>query len=220
MLGALREPGESPSDPTELALIKAIANGDDASYQVYADWLEQRGDLARAEFLRAQDLVAASDGVAPPARTAAARSERRRAEQQREAAAQKLEALAEDIDLAWRLTVRRPDVAHCAAFGRLCKHPWSALESTWRTNMRYCRSCNHRIHGCRTVSEAKHYTERGAFVVIDATGPPASDDSHRLPEQLRYLERIAPAEPVPLAMAPREKPADLLGYLRSLLDDL
>lgn len=41
-------------DPAEAALLAAIGRGDDESRLVYADWLEQRGQAARAELLRTQ----------------------------------------------------------------------------------------------------------------------------------------------------------------------
>jgi uncharacterized protein (TIGR02996 family) len=45
---------ERYDDPAEAALLAASVRDDDASRLVYADWLEQRGQPARAELLRAQ----------------------------------------------------------------------------------------------------------------------------------------------------------------------
>lgn len=45
---------EHHHDALEAGLLAAIARGDDASRLVYADWLEERGQPAHAEFLRAQ----------------------------------------------------------------------------------------------------------------------------------------------------------------------
>ena len=44
-----------PDDPTERAVVQAIWDGDRDAYAVYADWLEGRGQLQRAEFLRRAD---------------------------------------------------------------------------------------------------------------------------------------------------------------------
>lgn len=44
-------------DATELRLLAAIAQRDDVSRIVYADWLEERGETARAEFLRTLELL-------------------------------------------------------------------------------------------------------------------------------------------------------------------
>ena len=43
-------------DPTEAALLRGLADAHDASLPrlVYADWLDERGDAARAEFIRLQ----------------------------------------------------------------------------------------------------------------------------------------------------------------------
>src|SRR5690349_19717376 len=51
------------SDPTEAQLLDAIARHDEASRLVYADWLEQHGDTARAEFLRVQEQLATGTDV-------------------------------------------------------------------------------------------------------------------------------------------------------------
>jgi uncharacterized protein (TIGR02996 family) len=45
---------EHHHDALEAGLLAAIARGDDPSRLVYADWLEQRGQSAHAEFLRTQ----------------------------------------------------------------------------------------------------------------------------------------------------------------------
>jgi uncharacterized protein (TIGR02996 family) len=45
---------EHYTDPTEIALVCRIESGDDAMRSVYADWLEERDELARAEHLRMQ----------------------------------------------------------------------------------------------------------------------------------------------------------------------
>jgi uncharacterized protein (TIGR02996 family) len=49
------------ADATEAQLAAAIAARDDASFVVYADWLEQRGDHARISYLRALHALAGWD---------------------------------------------------------------------------------------------------------------------------------------------------------------
>jgi pilus assembly protein CpaF len=44
-----------PLDPVEAQLIAAMRDGDRAARAVYADWLEERGEHARAELLRLWD---------------------------------------------------------------------------------------------------------------------------------------------------------------------
>lgn len=208
-------------EPVERQFLSAIASGDDACRVVYADWLEERGDLARAGFLRAQAILAR-----PGARVSA-----------RAAASHQLEQLAPDLEIAWRLAVRRPGIAHCAAFGFRCDRVWSSLSSTGHAALRQCGACDRRVRRCRTGDEMRHYSGRGVCVVLDDDGDPAAlEDSQRLPAQLRYLEQLAPAD-APLtamtamtAMTPDAdsadvrpadvSPADVIDYLRELIKSL
>jgi uncharacterized protein (TIGR02996 family) len=201
-------------DPIEHQLVSAIAGGDDACRVVYADWLEERGEIARAGFLRAQAIVARA-GVRVSARAAAS---------------QVLEQLAPDLDLAWRLAVRRPGIAHCSAFGFRCERAWSSLSPTRQAMLRQCGACDRRVRCCRTDDEIRHYSRRGVHVALDDVAPTAPDDAHALPAQLRYLEDLTPADAPPIAMTPDGsaggvrlpdvRPADVLAYLRELLDRL
>ncbi|HEU4734054.1 MAG TPA: TIGR02996 domain-containing protein [Kofleriaceae bacterium] len=188
-------------DPVERELLAAIATGDEAAHLVYADWLEQRGDAARAEFLRAQSMLARRDVRAMA----------------RDAASQRLDQLAPDIELAWRLAVRRGGIGHCAAFGFRCECAWRALTSTAHAEVRHCEACDRRVRCCRSQDEAERFTARGMCVVVHDTGEPPADDAGGLPEQLRYLERLAPSEAPPAVMAPAPRAADLVDYLRELL---
>jgi uncharacterized protein (TIGR02996 family) len=191
-------------DPVERQFLSALASGDDACGVIYADWLEDRGDLARAEFLRAQAILARA-GAGVRARTAAA---------------QQLELLAPDIDLAWRLAIRRPGIAQCAAFGFRCERAWSALTPTRQALLRQCDACERRVRCCRTGADMRRYSRRGTCVVLDEDATAAPTDSHGLPEQLRYLEQLSPVEAPPVAMRPIERSADLIDYLRDMLRKL
>jgi uncharacterized protein (TIGR02996 family) len=48
---------ERYTDPYEIDMLLAIGGGDDATRLVYADWLEEREQVARAELLRAQVAI-------------------------------------------------------------------------------------------------------------------------------------------------------------------
>ena len=50
-----------PRDRREADLLNAIAANDEASREVYADWLEERGEHREAEFLRVQQELVATD---------------------------------------------------------------------------------------------------------------------------------------------------------------
>jgi uncharacterized protein (TIGR02996 family) len=79
----------------ELALLESIANGEHGSRLVYADWLEERGDVVRAEFLRLLQAIIDAP-IATPADKSAL-----------EAPTRRMRELVPAIDLAWRLRVSR-----------------------------------------------------------------------------------------------------------------
>ena len=97
----------------EAGLLDGIARGDDDSRTIYADWLEERGELARAEFLRVQQAIIDAP-IDTPAQKAAFVS-----------ATQRLRELAASIDVDWRMRVARPVVEGCrVAFEIPCKMDW------------------------------------------------------------------------------------------------
>jgi uncharacterized protein (TIGR02996 family) len=80
------------TDATELRLLAAIAHHDDMSRVVYADWLEERGETMRAEYLRTLELLittTADDPLLPE-----------RADRMRE--------LSAAIDVRWRYKIVLP----------------------------------------------------------------------------------------------------------------
>src|SRR5262249_24920487 len=111
----VREPIEQQ---IEQQLIDAIVAGDSASRMGYADWLEQRGESARAELLRLQELLAGIDATDSDRRT------------QFQHAVRRLGELASDIDPEWRLLVGRPMVELCRQSSALCTQDWGTLMPT------------------------------------------------------------------------------------------
>jgi len=141
-------------DPVEQRLLAEIAQRDDAARLVYADWLEDRGELEHAEFLRVQQEIA----VGPPDKP------------RFEALASRLHALAASLDLTWRMRVARPPVERCpVAFELQCPKEWGKLDPTDRDGVRYCGSCNKTVHYAPTVAEARRHAQRGNCVAIDVT---------------------------------------------------
>jgi uncharacterized protein (TIGR02996 family) len=138
-------------DATELRLLAAIAQRDEASRVVYADWLEERGDIVRAEFLRVQEALVATAPEAPEFRE---RTER-------------MQELAAGIDLSWRYKVARPVVENCLAVEFECPREWGALATTERSSVRYCGACAKRVFYCATVDEARRHAGRGNCVAVD-----------------------------------------------------
>lgn len=143
-------------DATEQQLLDAIARGDDASRGVYADWLEERGDPARAEFLRVQQALVA---CAPEGEAFAPLADR-------------LRELASTIDVAWRSRVARPPIEGCpVAFEVACPRRWSALAPTATEGVRYCGACRQEVHYCATIDEARALAASGQCVAIDIASP-------------------------------------------------
>lgn len=138
-------------DATELRLLWAIAQRDEAGRMVYADWLEEHGDWVRAEFLRVQQALVAT---APHDPAFAERSER-------------LRELAAAIDVGWRYKVARPAIENCVAVEFECPREWGSLAMTEKNSVRYCSSCAKRVFYCSTVEEARRHAQRGNCVAVD-----------------------------------------------------
>lgn len=142
-------------DPVEQQLLTEIAKRDEASRVVYADWLEDRGELERAEFLRIQQEIVLCSPDEP------------RVEQ----LTSRLRALAASIDIPWRTRVARPPVERCpVAFELQCPKEWGKLEPTDRDGVRYCGSCKKTVHYAPTVADARRHAQRGNCVAIDIAG--------------------------------------------------
>jgi len=142
--------------PVEQGLLDGIARGDDHSRTIYADWLEERGDVAHAEFLRVQQSII-DDPIDTPAQKAAflARSKR-------------LRELAASVDLEWRMRVARPAVEGCrVAFEIPCKMDWGMLEPTDRPEIRKCNTCRKEVRYCSSEDDALQHAERGQCIVVD-----------------------------------------------------
>ncbi|HEX4422227.1 MAG TPA: hypothetical protein VH165_30150 [Kofleriaceae bacterium] len=124
-------------EPVEAGLLDAIDEAAPGSREVYADWLEERGELPRAELLRVLELLVAMPRA--PSFDAAF-----------EQLTERLVVVARDIDLAWRQRVGRTAIASCLPYADLTQ-------------------------------------------AIEARPARRAAGSWQLPEQLRYLEELAPA---------------------------
>ena len=145
------EPNAQP-DATEQRLLAAIAANDTTSRQVYADWLEETGQLERADFLRAQEALV---GLTPEHPTFARHSTR-------------LRELAASIEMEWRYAVARPAVENCnTRFNLQCPKEWGSMRATERADIRHCDTCNSKVYYAATVREAARLVEGGACVAVD-----------------------------------------------------
>jgi uncharacterized protein (TIGR02996 family) len=147
-------------DPVEDTLLRALAARDRDSRAIYADWLEQRGDHARAEYLRVQETLAKLRAGDPAFRDHAAR----------------LAALAVTLDLAWRVKVATPAVERCLGFELPCPMEWSQLAATDRDDIRHCGTCKREVFYALTVGEARRHAAKGRCVALDVTSARWPDD--------------------------------------------
>jgi uncharacterized protein (TIGR02996 family) len=132
----------------EAALVDAIVTGDVASRIVYADWLEERGDHARAEIVR---RLAA--GEKPDA---------------------ELLLLLAPTNVRWRARILEPVIEGCprarlAGSGAdvACPGHWGALERTGRADMRRCDRCLKLAQYCVDGTQAHEHRAAGGVVVFD-----------------------------------------------------
>jgi len=137
-------------EAVEERFLADIAKRDDASRLVYADWLEERGQISRAEFLRVQQQLI---GMSADDLRFRGLSEG-------------LRELAATIDIQWRREVARPAIESCG-FDLRCPKDWGALAPTPRSHVKHCDSCNKDVFYCIDVSEARQHASRGACVVLD-----------------------------------------------------
>lgn len=149
-----------PRDKVEAGLLRAIAEGDLASREVYADWLEEHGHAHEAEFVRVQQALAA---MAPE-------------DAAFEPCSARLRELASTLDFRWRARVARPVIERCptgiprapnVVFDFRCPKEWGNLAPTDREDRRFCGACKRNVHYCRTVPEARNHAARGECVALD-----------------------------------------------------
>jgi uncharacterized protein (TIGR02996 family) len=167
-------------DAKEEKLLADIAAGDDEARDVYADWLEENGDVRRAEFLRVQELLRTIE-VSDPSFV----------ERSRE-----LRQLAALVDLDWRIRVARTAVEGCRTsvkFDFVCPKQWSDLVETELAEVRFCDLCREQVFYCTTVAEARNHAWRGRCVAVDLTNERTQGDLDRPP--IAKVGMIAPRRP-------------------------
>ena len=126
--------------PVESALMDAIVAGDPASRLVYADWLEERGDVGRAAIVR--ELVGG-----------------RRPDDEM------LKWLVA-TKLRWRARVLEPAIEACPRRAKCVGH-WGKLERIGRANVRRCGACTKLVLYCVNVGQAHKHLAAGGTVVFD-----------------------------------------------------
>lgn len=144
---------DASADADEQRLIAAItAQNDATSRLVYADFLEQRGELQRADFLRTQEAIVECDPESPAFDMHATR----------------LRMLAASIEMKWRHAVARPVVEGCSLrFNVRCPKEWGSLAPTERSDVRHCETCQKHVYYCPSVAIARRHVDEGSCVAID-----------------------------------------------------
>jgi uncharacterized protein (TIGR02996 family) len=145
-------------------LRKILENpADDGPRLAYADWLEERGEWERAEFLRVEHLL----GKLPP-------QDRRRAG---------LKARLEDLtlDRKWVTAVSTAAVENCPSEST-CPRRWDQLRPAAGLRVRVCDVCRRAVQYCHTVEEARNHVRLGDRVAVTPVVPRYPCDLQRRPD--------------------------------------
>jgi uncharacterized protein (TIGR02996 family) len=159
-IGLIEENAPLDRDDTERALLAAIASGDEGSRLVYADWLEERSEHARAGFLRIEQVVAR---LAPD-------------DPRLDACTRQLRELMQHIDPGWRARVARPPIERCPVFEFRCPKRWDALALTEQEDVRHCGTCARDVYYFESVDDARDAAREGHCVAIDLGSERWEDD--------------------------------------------
>ncbi len=137
-------------DATELRLLSGVAQHEEGSRLVYADWLEGQGDVTRAEFLRIQEAIP------------------NQGDNDFSTLSKRLWELSKHIDPGWRRKVARPVIENCSlGFELECPKDWGSLSATEKSGERFCGACRKRVYYCATVGEARTHAQIGNCVAVD-----------------------------------------------------
>jgi len=136
-----------PDTPVEMRFVLAVRDAPDdlATRMVYADWLEQRGQVGKAEVVR---LLAD-----PPA------------EGTEEMA--RLRDTVEGLPADWVATISRAPIDKCAVEFRFqCPRAWDALATTDLADVRHCSQCDRQVFFCSSLEDVRTRGRRGECVAF------------------------------------------------------
>jgi uncharacterized protein (TIGR02996 family) len=142
-------------DATERQFLDAIERNprDVDTRRVYADWLEQHGELDKARFVRAGLAIGELSSADPSF-----------AEKQRDASNELRETLPR-TDVAWRACVSQERVTCSNAS---CTMRWDELSPTATARVRRCGGCGDEVHyGETTVHRVARAARLPLVVVVD-----------------------------------------------------
>lgn len=138
--------------PAERGLLAAMSEGHEASRMVYMKWLEKRGEVVRAEFLR---LDAALAQMSP--------DDPRYAHTRR-----RLLELSPRISIDWRSRVSRALIEGCTTTTGRCPAYWRALPNE-TDDARNCNVCGDDVFYCVGIDLARSRVASGQRVAVDMT---------------------------------------------------
>lgn len=157
-------------DETEHGFLTELRAAPDSApaRSVYADWLEQRGQTARAEYLRSQLAAAAAKTPTEPAFLNAA---------------SRIRQLSRQVGDEWRADVGMVFVEHCPVSpntptypsfddGELglelvCPMQWEKLSPTARDGVRACGVCNKEVTFCTSYRDVVSLVHSGKCVAVE-----------------------------------------------------
>ncbi|HET7505867.1 MAG TPA: TIGR02996 domain-containing protein [Kofleriaceae bacterium] len=137
---------------------------DDATREVYADWLEQHGHAQRAEFLRMQHAARVARSPFDPDFAEASR---------------RLTELAPLVGEGWRARVATAFVEKCPrhrtdwrqrqalGFELLCSMRWNQLTPTEHEGVRICGACDAKVTYCTTIEQARTIAAHHGCIALD-----------------------------------------------------
>jgi uncharacterized protein (TIGR02996 family) len=133
-------------------IIKILSNPAElTAWLVYADWLDEHGNVEHAEYLRLM----------------ARRGQISNTELEYYEVEARLEALRATLDPNWVVVFDRPKIENCdAAFRFRCPKQWESLKITGDPAVRHCDACDKKVHYCRTLPEAQAHARQGDCVAV------------------------------------------------------
>src|SRR5262249_36216982 len=148
---------------------------DTVTRSVYADWLEERGDL-RGTFLRLEAALAALP----------ADDERRGLLEDR------LRELQPALGVAWLAELDRTKIENCLRFTFQCPQQWETLQPTKREQIRFCAVCKSNVFHCHTIDQARTMARMGRCVAVDSRLAREEGDLGEGQPMVMLAGRIAP----------------------------
>jgi uncharacterized protein (TIGR02996 family) len=144
-------------DPFICAILAAPE--DEAPRLIYADWLEERGDL-RGEYLRLDCQLASLPQDDPSF----------------DWLVRRFRELHFQIDPKWRTAVSRSAIEKCSLFAFRCPKRWDKLSLTGGAGVRWCTACRKEVYYADDIRQAREHAELGRCVAVDPAVPRKEGD--------------------------------------------